>query len=141
MNDKDFVHYQDLYNTDPAVQRLCKVIFEMQERWDDAVYGLDINEYDRIEGHYTIGEYVRRLENDLELAEDDNHDLREKVDELEHKLKTRTVAELLLEAEQAVRIERSKADMYLKETLQLGRQVEELNEKMNTWTAISREYN
>lgn len=141
MNDKDFVHYQDLYNTDPTVQRLCKVIFEMQERWDDAVYGLDINECGGINGHYTIGEYIRSLENEVDLAGDDIHDLREKVDELEHKLKTRTVAELLLAADQEARTAKSRADMYFKETLQLSQKIEELNEKMNTWTAISREYN
>lgn len=141
MNDKDFVHYQELSNRDPVVQQLCKIIFALQDRWDDAVYGLDINEYGGIDGHWTIGEYIRHMERELEIAEDDIHNFREKINELEHRLKTRTVAELLLEADQEARTAKSKADTHFNEIMHLRRAVDDLTEKMNTWTAISKEYN
>jgi hypothetical protein len=140
MNDKDFVHYQDLYNTDPAVQRLCNIIFALHSRWDDATEFLDISEDGCIDGNYSLSEYIRRMEQDLQLMESDLADAHDKIDSLEHQVKTRTVAELLTHADNEARAAKTKADLSFKESLKLTRQVEELTEKLNTWGALTREY-
>lgn len=141
MSDKDFVHYQELSNRDPVVQQLCKIIFALQDRWDDTLYGLDLNEEGVIDGHYTVAEYIRHLEHEVSMMENDVGDFQDKIEELEHRLKSRTVAELLTEAANERDKAKRQADAYFKETLQLGCKIEELTEKMNTWTAISRDYN
>ena len=143
MNDKDFVHYQDLFNNDPAVKRLCEIIFTLEDRWADATEGIDINEYGIVDGDYgrgSIGEYIRHIEYDLRIAEDDIRDYQDKIDTLEDRLKTRTVAQLLLDA--AADRDKAKAlsDTYFKQTMKLERQVDELTEKLNTWGALSKEY-
>jgi len=140
MNNKDFIHYQDLFNTDPAVKRLCQIIFEMQDRWDDAIDGADVNEYGIIDGQWSIGEYIRHLKQELSVAEDDIYDYQVKIDRLEDRLKTRTVAQLLLDAAAERDRAKASADTYFKETMKLERQIGELTEKLNTWGALSKEY-
>ena len=73
LTDKEFLHYQELYNMDPIVQRLCRVQFE------------DI--YELQEQVAELTEQVEGLESDLEYASEEKHDLQHEINVLREKIK------------------------------------------------------
>ena len=61
LTDSEFRHYMELYNTDPIVQRLCKVDHEKLSELEDE---------------------LDEVKTDLESIESDNEYLQEKIDDL-----------------------------------------------------------
>jgi FtsZ-binding cell division protein ZapB len=66
LSDQEFRHYQELYNTDPVVQRLCQIDFVAIEELD---------------------EKIAELEDQVESLEYDNDSLRDEISELRHENK------------------------------------------------------
>jgi len=72
LSDKEFRHYQELYNTDPVVQRLCKVDYEEINELELRIEELE-NDMESIESDY------EHLQWELEDLKDENRILREKI--------------------------------------------------------------
>ena len=79
LTDKELLHYQELYNMDPVVQRLCQIQFE-------EIYELQ----DRIE---ELTEEVDDLESRLEDAHDEKRRLEREVRLLREKIQVWTALE------------------------------------------------
>lgn len=74
LSDKEFRHYQELYNMDPIVQRLCKMDYI-----DDIDPDLESQVAD-------LEDQVNDLDYTIMCLTDERDDLQEKVDELEKKI-------------------------------------------------------
>lgn len=74
LTDKEFRHYQELYNNDPIVQRLCKMdyIDDMDPDLESKVADLE--------------DQVNDLDYDNMCLRDERDDLLDKVEELEKKI-------------------------------------------------------
>ena len=72
LTDKEFLHYQELYNQDPIVQRLCKIQFADIHELQDQVAELT--------------EQVENLESDLEYAIDEKNEAKREVRILREKI-------------------------------------------------------
>lgn len=70
--DKEFRHYQELYNMDPVVQRLCKCDHERLSELEDEIEELKTD----LESLESDLEYLTDEKNDLER---ENQILREKI--------------------------------------------------------------
>lgn len=74
LTDKEFRHYQELYNDDPVVQRLCKMEFsdDLEENLEERVAELEAELDD--------------LRWDFESIEDRNYDLEKENQQLREKI-------------------------------------------------------
>ncbi len=72
LTDKEFRHYQELYNMDPIVQRLCQVDYHEISELEDEIQELR-NDLESLESDY---EYLQEEVSDLRR---ENQLLREKI--------------------------------------------------------------
>lgn len=70
--DKEFRHYQELYNMDPIVQRLCKIDHERLSELEDEIEELKTE--------------LESLESEVEYLTDDRNDLRQEIKILREKI-------------------------------------------------------
>lgn len=74
LSDKEFRHYQELYNMDPVVQRLCKMNY---------VDDMDIDLESQIAN---LEDEVNDKDYTIMCLEDEKADLEDKIEELEKKI-------------------------------------------------------
>lgn len=72
LTDTEFRHYQELYNTDPIVQRLCKIDHDKLQELEDEIEELR-NELESVQNDYEFSQ------EDLMDAQHENRLLREKI--------------------------------------------------------------
>jgi hypothetical protein len=72
LSDQEFRHYQELYNMDPVVQRLCQMDFVVMEELDEKIAELE----DQVESLEWDNDNLR---NDVSVLERENRLLREKI--------------------------------------------------------------
>ena len=74
LSDKEFRHYQELYNMDPVVQRLCKMNY---------VDDMDVSLEDQVAN---LEDQVNDLDYQVMCLQDERADLEDKIEELEKKI-------------------------------------------------------
>ena len=100
LTDQELIDYTLKFEDDPVRVRLAKVMDNMPgfilNSLEDA--GMD-PETCLFENTWDCGQYIRHLEQELDLAHDEIHQMREELD----KLKARTVVDLISELRQEIK--------------------------------------
>lgn len=143
LNDLELIRYLDIYSDDPLIRRLVK-ISQHGGIIDDLVQaGMDINtkEFEGDHGYYSVGDYIQHLRDDVTYHENEASDWQSKYEDMRDErdaLKARSVADLLREMEDQVRVARELKYMAEQERARVVQQNKDLQEKINVWTIMER---
>ena len=104
LTDKELIDYTIKFSDDPDKVRLATVmervtgaiIDDLVDAGMDETYCTFRSEFG---GEYHPGRYIMHLENEIQIAHDEMHDLRKELDEL----KARTVMDLIVELKQEIK--------------------------------------
>lgn len=145
MTSRELIHYLDLYNTDPVVQRLVKLLQEesvVQELVDvgmDPVTRTFKDDWERC----TPGEYIEELRHQVRSLEDECDDLKKHKEELEDecdRLKSRSVLEFLQEVEREKRENQSLVREAMKTVKAYKDENDNLKQKIDMWGKLNKVY-
>ena len=145
LSSSELLVYLDKHSTDPLMVRLANILMEKQYGLVSDLLAAGMNEQtwtfspDNYNEYYP-GQYISHLHNELDYAKDELKDcefqLQQAKKEIEE-LKARTVAELIAELHQEVRIANFRADEAEKWKRKAQQEVQDTKDKMKVWRAIS----
>ena len=145
LNDLELIRYLDIYSDDPLVRRLVKIMLgEHGGIIDELVKaGMDIDtkEFEGDYNYYSVGDYIQHLRDAVTYHENESNDWERKYDDMREErdaLKARSVADLLREMEDQVRVARELKYMAEQEKARVVQQNKELQEKINVWTVLEK---
>jgi FMN phosphatase YigB (HAD superfamily) len=139
----EMIHYLDLYNNDPVVQRLIHrldhsdLMVELEEAGMDPVTGMFKDDYDR----YSPGEYIEHLRRDRDEAESELASTKYEFEDLEEKynqLKTRSIMQFIEE----VKMEQQANQALVKDAMatiqSFKKENERLKEQIDMWGRMNK---
>jgi hypothetical protein len=144
MSDQELLHYLDLSSNDPLIRRLINVLTRTRGALIDDLEsaGMDSQSWTFGEGwnKFSPGQYIEELRNDLRRAEDDlemaQHELQQAMDDIDQ-LKTRTIMQLITEAQQEKNAAASRANEAWQETNRVRKENDKLREQIDMWGRLN----
>ena len=137
LTDKELIDYTLKFDTDPVRVRLANIMDNMPgailDDLEDA--GMD-PVFCNFENTYLPGQYIRHLESELEIYQDDNVQLRKEIEEL----KARSIMDLIAELKQEIKTADWMASEARRERDKLEVECNRMKDKMKVWTALSTDY-
>lgn len=140
MTDTEFLDYLDKFSDDPVIRRLVNIQYNMGSKLKTLIDGLVSAGMDR--EYYTFdtdeepGEYIRRLERELEEAQDEVDHLKDRLDEL----KTKTLVDFIHEVKNDQ--DRLKRQLYEYERNNgvLKDKLKDMEEQRDAWAVLNKEH-
>lgn len=130
---KEKINSLYINNSDPVIMELCKIIGTYHDMYGELEFVKDEYEFNG-----SVSDYVRSLQNDISFLTDENYELSGKINDLEHKLKTRTVMELLQESENRYNSSLSMISSLEKDNHKLQKECDKAKEQLNMWAILNR---
>ena len=134
LTDKELIDYTLKFDNDPVRIRLAKVMDNMPgfilQRLEDV--GMD-PETCLFENNYDPGDWIHHLENELEIYQDENIQLRKELEEL----KARTVMDLIVELKQEIKTADWMAEEARRERDKLQGEHDRMKSKLSMWTKLN----
>ncbi len=124
LNDDEFCHGLWLSNPGPDVTRLLIMVEELV-LWKAVFKNSDPEEAEQT---------MNNMERDMELTQEDNDDLRRKVEELE----SRTVYEMLKGLSDEMTRQRAEVSRAREDVWEAKRSEEKMRDKLNMWAILNR---
>lgn len=145
MTDQELIHYLDWYSTDPLIQRLAKIlsnthggiIADLEEAGMDPSTWTFETEY----GREYPGDYIRSLCDQVDALERECRGLQRDLDDVNeeyHKLKTRTVMELINDVHQhlhAANVDQARAEDQLR---RVSEENAKLKDQIDMWARMNK---
>lgn len=140
----EMIHYLDLYNNDPIVQRLIQRLnytdlrLELEEAGMDPVSGMFKDNYD----HYSPGEYIESLRTEVRNTEEELSDLRYRHEDLEekyHELKTRSIMQFIEEVKMEQRANQELVKESMATIQAFKKENERLKEQIDMWARMNQQ--
>jgi hypothetical protein len=144
MSDYELLHYLDLSSDDPLIRRLINVLAKTRGALIDDLEsaGMDSQSWTFGEGwvKYSPGQYIEELRNDVRHAEDElelaQRELEQMADERDQ-LKTRSIMQLITEAQQEKNAAASRANEAWTETNRVRKENDKLREQIDMWGRLN----
>lgn len=134
LTDNELIDYTLKFDTDPVRIRLAQVMDNMPGAIIDSLEDAGMDPvFCTFENTYLPGEYIRHLESELEIYQDENIHLRKELEEL----KARTVMELIVELKQEIKTAEWMAAEARRERDQLKGDHDKMKSKLSMWTKLN----
>lgn len=141
LSDAELLNYLDLTNDDPVVRRLIKMLAEGSIRQELTSIGMDpvSDTFDHNYQDLSPAEYIEHLRRDLEWLDEECDQYKSELESTKqeaHKLKTRSVAELISELNTAIKVSDSAAHRASREAAKANEEREEMKSKLKVWNHL-----
>ena len=134
LTDNELIDYTLKFDTDPIRVRLASVMDNMPGAIIDSLEDAGMDPvFCTFENTYLPGEYIRHLESELELVQDDNIQLRRELEELQ----ARTVMDLIVELKQEIKTADWQAAEARRERDQYKGDHDKMKSKLSMWTKLN----
>lgn len=146
LTDKELIHYLSLTSSDPLILRLVNMlhstrgglVYDLEEAGMDPETLTFSYEY----ANYSPGQLITQLEKDLDWIKDEAEDLKYKLEEMTEErdeLRTRSIVDFIQEVEQGRQAAINERKFAIAESQRLGKENDELREKINVWKILETE--
>lgn len=137
LTDEELINYVIKFETDPVKIRLATAMERIRGAiWDDLVdVGID-ETYCTFTSEWGsqmhVGRYINHLREEIEIAQDELHQLRQELEEQ----KARTIADLINELNQKITTEKYIASEAIRERNQAIDEARDAKEKLKMWNYL-----
>lgn len=135
LTDSELIDHVLKYDTDPIRLRLAKI---MDNTKGNLLDGLEYAGMDRetwlFENTWDAGQYIRHLEEEINILNDDLHRVREKIAEME----AMTVIELISNLKDTIYREQARAALAVKYQREAEDREKETKKKLDMWAILNR---
>lgn len=141
LSDSELLNYLDLTNDDPLVRRLIKMLVSGSIRQELTSIGMDPTSNTFEHDYQDLGpaDYIEHLRRDIEWLKDECDQFESELESTKqeaHKLKTRSVAELISELNAAIKVSDSAAHRAAREAAKANEEREEMKSKLKVWNHL-----
>lgn len=138
LTDKELIDYTIKFSDDPDKVRLATVMERVTGAIIDDLVDAGMDETwctfrSDFGGEYHPGRYITHLENEIQIAHDEMHDLRRELEEL----KARTVADLIQELNQQITTEQYIAKQAREAKYAAERERDVAKDKLSMWAKLN----
>jgi predicted ribosome quality control (RQC) complex YloA/Tae2 family protein len=134
MTDNELIDYTLKFDTDPVRIRLAKIMDNMPGAILDSLEDAGMDPvWCTFENTYLPGEYIRHLENELEVYQDENQQLRKELEEQ----KARSIVDLIEELSREIKQADWLAAEARRERDQLQGDYDKMKSKLSMWAKLN----
>lgn len=141
LSDNEILNHLAMFNTDPVVKRLIEMLQPYQTIVHDLTTQCGMTEYEpgdwRFDNYYEPWQYILHLEDEQRLFDDRMLELQDEINELTHKLSTRTVVTMLQDIHNKIDSQDRELREYRERNRNLEDEIENTRNKMKVWKALT----